>query len=58
MSADTENLKIAETDTKSDISANTETDNFRSLIGNVIPIWYQLSSPPCLDVLNWQVFHS
>ncbi len=38
MSADTETLKIAETDTETDISAeisadtDTETDNFRSLI--------------------------
>jgi hypothetical protein len=38
MSADTESLKIAETDTETDISAeisadtDTETDNFRSLV--------------------------
>ncbi len=38
MSADTETLKIAETDTETDISADisadtdTETDNFRSLL--------------------------
>jgi hypothetical protein len=38
MSADTESLKIAETDTETDILAkiladtDTETDNFRSLI--------------------------
>jgi hypothetical protein len=42
MSADTESLKIAETDTKTDISAkisadtDTETDNFRSLLFTLI----------------------